>query len=298
VRYREYLPQPELRAYLDYYWVFETQEGDDLFLRDKFMPETHPFILFQVIGGYRRLEATDRGAFSPIVVSAGSHATEWVELSGRSLSVGVRFRAGGARAMRLFAPGELGGLRSFEDGWARRLAERLASAPVHSDLSIFVPILNDTFRSMMLAIPEGKGEDKIHRFRSVTTGIYRKAGQISIDDMAATYGSSGRHLERACLEYSGYTPVQYRALIRCEIARAVLFASERPNQADLAYALGFCDSAHFCRTFKQWSGLSPGGYARFCSPYRTLMRGHDSMIHLWEQAGAFNPSESVRTGGE
>jgi AraC family transcriptional regulator len=53
-----------------------------------------------------------------------------------------------------------------------------------------------------------------------------------------------------------------------EYAYNELIATDSPI-VDIALATGFCDQAHFCRTFKRLTGMNP-------SELRSLQRPHPS----------------------
>ncbi len=80
----------------------------------------------------------------------------------------------------------------------------------------------------------------------------------SADDIAARLHMSKRTLQRR-LEEGG---LSFQALVdrvRAEKARA-LVRDESLKLADVAYRLGFSDVSSFSRSFRRWTGVSPGRY--------------------------------------
>ena len=107
--------------------------------------------------------------------------------------------------------------------------------------------------------------------------LVRRAGNSSLDELVSVYGRSARTFERACRRETGYAPSEYRALVRCDLARSALCALQSPDLSALAHAVGFCDLPHFCHTFKRWSGITPLGFHRFCEPFRRLLGGSEAL---------------------
>jgi AraC-like DNA-binding protein len=86
------------------------------------------------------------------------------------------------------------------------------------------------------------------------------AAPPSLVRLAAELGTNRFALIRGFKQTFGITPHAFVLRLRVERARERLAQGARV--ADLALELGFADQAHFCRTFKRVTGLSPGRYAR------------------------------------
>ncbi len=76
-------------------------------------------------------------------------------------------------------------------------------------------------------------------------------------ELAARVGLSAGHLDRLFVQGCAVTPRAYLQKRRLESARAAL-GDENATVKQVAYALGFGSAAHFCRWFKQATGLTPG----------------------------------------
>ncbi len=76
-------------------------------------------------------------------------------------------------------------------------------------------------------------------------------------ELGALVGLSAGHLDRLFVQGCGVTPRAYLQKRRMESARAALTDVNMPVK-QVAYALGFGSAAHFCRWFKQATGMTPG----------------------------------------
>ena len=81
---------------------------------------------------------------------------------------------------------------------------------------------------------------------------------LSLEDICAAADLSASHLIRAFKEEYGHTPHTYQLNCRIEFCRAQLRAGH--SLADVAFAAGFSDQAHFQRTFRRFVAATPGRY--------------------------------------
>lgn len=85
--------------------------------------------------------------------------------------------------------------------------------------------------------------------------------QFREKEVGALVGLSAGHLDRLFVQSCGLTPRAYLQKRRLESARAALTDHNVPVKK-VAYDLGFGSAAHFCRWFKQATGLTPGQMQR------------------------------------
>ncbi|MCW4469952.1 AraC family transcriptional regulator [Flavobacterium sp. MFBS3-15] len=90
--------------------------------------------------------------------------------------------------------------------------------------------------------------------------IRRSKGNISIGEVSNSIAVSMRQLQRGFKESMGTSPKGYLRIIRFRNALTALEDVHR--WADITYALGYADQAHFIREFKEFSGEAPNGVIR------------------------------------
>jgi AraC-like DNA-binding protein len=81
---------------------------------------------------------------------------------------------------------------------------------------------------------------------------------LSLDEICMEAGLSASHLIRAFKEAYGLAPHAYQLNCRIELGRSQLRAGRAI--ADVAFATGFADQAHFQRVFKRLVAATPGQY--------------------------------------
>ncbi|MGV8939789.1 MAG: AraC family ligand binding domain-containing protein [Allorhizobium sp.] len=83
---------------------------------------------------------------------------------------------------------------------------------------------------------------------------------VGLQQLAAIAGLSRAHLIRAFRREFHITPHAFLTDVRIRQARALLCLGRSP--ADVAFACGFADQAHFSRHFKARVGVSPGQFRK------------------------------------
>jgi AraC-like DNA-binding protein len=98
---------------------------------------------------------------------------------------------------------------------------------------------------------------KLHLVEAVKDYIQRHMDQpVSLEQLSKITNESPHYIIRAFRELTGQTPVQYLHYIRICSADELLLHSDM-KLTEIALYLGYCDQAHFSRTYKRISGRTP-----------------------------------------
>ena len=104
-------------------------------------------------------------------------------------------------------------------------------------------------------------QEYTRRIHKVQDYIEQHIGQaMSIEDLANAAGFSKYHFSRIFQSMLHESPAQYVNRIRMEYALFLLAHRTDKNMTDIAFELGFTDSAVFSRAFKNFYGVSPREY--------------------------------------
>lgn len=82
---------------------------------------------------------------------------------------------------------------------------------------------------------------------------------FSVGELATHLRLSPSRFRTWFLQETGYTPIQFIAHRRIDLAKVQLLKTQR-SCTDIGLNLGFCSSAHFASTFRRHSGLSPHAF--------------------------------------
>jgi AraC-like DNA-binding protein len=285
--YREFAPCAALQPYIRAIFSFTPGAEDRspsrrtseylLFTGDAicppFLADGHAclsFTLGAVCHADGRWRATPEGSAGR-VIGAVTHAdSSSVE---RPSMIGAYFRAGGLAAFTSIPAHEFTDRAvPVQDVWgptAAGMPVRLAGETEGARI--------DTFEALLI----GRLHDPHRPHASVdvprlAASIEQRAGRVTVEQAANTAGISRQHLTRLFRERVGVTPKLYARLARFQSGFAHARSGEPNGGACAALALGYADQSHWIAEFKEFSGLTPRGFAarRWFHPFveRVLRR--------------------------
>ena len=85
--------------------------------------------------------------------------------------------------------------------------------------------------------------------------------KFSLESTAKSFGMDKYKFLRLFKQETGLTPNNYVIVRRIEQAKTMI-SQKRGDLMDIAISSGFYDSAHFCREFKKYTGVTPSAYKR------------------------------------
>ena len=101
-----------------------------------------------------------------------------------------------------------------------------------------------------------KGKLSSHQLRQVIDYVRSSIHTvISLEGLASTIHLSIFHFSRLFKNTLGVSPYQFVLQLKIEYAKRLI--KQKQPIGDIAYKLGFTDSAHFCNAFKKITGQSP-----------------------------------------
>jgi AraC-like DNA-binding protein len=172
---------------------------------------------------------------------------------GQALCMQVDFTPLGARRFLGVELGALVGgihdLAAIVGASADRLEERLHDAPDWPQrFSIVESLLAERLSR------HGAG----HRLvEAAWVEIERRRGNIRVGDLAARLDCSRKHLVALFRREIGLPPKTFARILRFESAVDAMRQGRFRSLADLAFACGYADQAHFTRDFSQFAGEPP-----------------------------------------
>ena len=230
MRYVEYAPAPDLRAWVDRYWLLE--DGNPQSAPQAVLPDGHPewvIHLAEPFAGQGACLAIGQMT-GPVLLRAG----------GPISAFGIRFRPAGAWAFHRCDQAEL--------------TERIL------DLSSIAPRWREQAGN---GDPVRATDAVLRSLKPVSERRVAPAADLllsghSVDAVAHECNWSPRQLERMVLSRTGIPPAMLRRLGR--FRRAVRLRSAGLSWATVAAAAGFADQSHLIRDFRRFTGTTPAGF--------------------------------------
>ncbi|MER8234706.1 helix-turn-helix domain-containing protein [Streptomyces sp. NPDC094049] len=259
VRFRRHTPAPELRPYLEHYWLIDWNLDQPYVSR--LVPHPSVNVVFQ---RYGPIGAPTASAYASAEVSGIGHGLFTQELAESGRVCGAQFRPGGFRP---FAPAwpvsvwtgrrvPAAGVFPQGPGSPDPLSRILSPDADHARVAAL-----DAFLLAHGPVSDPAADRAMELVDLIRTD--RTVRRVS--RLAASSGLSARSLQRLFASHVGVGPkwviLRYRvheALERADAARA----PEGPDWAGIAAELGYSDQAHLVRDFTATVGVPPTAYAR------------------------------------
>lgn len=238
-------------------WGLETP-GDESATREpriqRILPDGRAEIIFHLADPFCEVEA---GAPQAAALTSGQLTRGICLKPGRRIrTVGIRLTPAGARALLQTPQHQLLDRIEPLDAVHRPLARRLE--PALSGAAPIDSVLDALARALTAEQPRLPRLEALAAFRLVE----RRAGLLTVDDVRAETGLSGRTLERTFLDLAGVSPRLYLRLVRFRHAVREAEAKRGRRWTDVALACGYYDHAHFTRDFTSFAGCPPSEWLR------------------------------------
>ncbi|MFD4375475.1 DUF6597 domain-containing transcriptional factor [Streptomyces sp. NPDC058486] len=267
VRFRRHVPAPELRPYLEHYWLIDWALPEPYVTH--VVPHPSVNVVFQ---RYGPLGAPSRLARPAGEVSGIGLGLFTKRLEGEGRVCGAQFRPGGFRP---FAPAwpvsAWTGRRvplhdAFPDAEARPGGGLAGGTTGPAVLSAVLSPDDDHARvaaldAFLLAhgpVPDPAADQAMELVELVR--VDRTVRRVA--RLARLSGLSARSLQRLFASHVGVGPKWVILRYRLHEALERAEAGAAPDWAGLAAELGYSDQAHLVRDFTATVGLSPTAYAR------------------------------------
>ncbi|MEU4495390.1 helix-turn-helix domain-containing protein [Streptomyces sp. NPDC023998] len=253
VDFRRREPAPELRPYLEHYWLIDWDLAEPY--ASHVVPHPSVNVVFQRYG--------DEPAWGEVAGVGLGLFTQ--KLQGRGRVCGVQFRPGGFRPFARRRP--------VSDWTGQRVpvGDVLAGADARTAGAIVGPEAEDArvaaLDGFLLGL-EPAADPQALRAMTLVDLVRTDRTIRRVSELAAAEGVSARSLQRLFAAYVGVGPkwviLRYRiheALERAESGEDPAVEGA-PDWAELAAELGYSDQAHLVRDFTATVGVPPTAYAR------------------------------------
>ncbi|WP_326670643.1 helix-turn-helix domain-containing protein [Streptomyces sp. NBC_01257] len=244
VRFRRREPAPELRPYLEHYWLIDWDLPEPY--ASHLVPHPSVNLVFERYAGC----GDEESGFAEVSGIGLELFTQ--KLEGRGRVCGVQFRPGGFRP---FAPD-----RPVSEWTGRRVPAPEVFEPPAPPSAVLDPEQEDArvaaLDAYLLALgPEP--DPQADRAMALVDLVRTDRTVRRVDDLAHAEGLSTRSLQRLFATYVGVGPKW--VILRYRIHEALERAESDPevDWAGLAADLGYSDQAHLVRDFTATVGVPP-----------------------------------------
>jgi AraC-like DNA-binding protein len=256
MNYTEYKPNKSLSEYIQLIWIAESESADDLYPREKILPDGIVEIVFHFADPFVTYNIKGEKMKQPkgFAVSQMKNFIE-IESDGIIGFVSVRFYPWGAH--HFFDKS----LSTFIDDTID--IEFLWPNDFQSILQAMQGIDNDKRVSIIqnfLEIQLKKHKKETLSIDNTIKFIRDTKGEHSIEELCKKLNVHHKKLERGFVNTLGVTPKVFSKTTRFLHLCHHLDEYENLTMTQLAHRLGYYDQAHFIKDFKAFSGITPKEY--------------------------------------
>ena len=255
MRYQEFLPAPELRQYINCYYVIE---GDSEVCESRIVPDGCIEMIFHFDRGSRRYLPDGRVEMMPQMLISGQIARYFImKKPANSGAIGVRFYPWGAAPFLRIPASHLNEHRpSQEDIFGssiKELHDQVYSAPCCTEsirrIECFLKriLQNSRFQKESYAI-------KAARL------ILTNRGTIRSDQWMRPFSISQRRMEQQFLDVVGLSSKFFSRIVRFQNLLQSILHKRKISLTGMAMKFGYFDQAHMIHDFKFFTGQSPKEY--------------------------------------
>lgn len=268
MNYQQIQPPDRLKNYVRYFWVLESKEGEGRVKTVRPITDGCPGLFF---------EQAETGTFSdqegkllPALFLYGQ------TIRHRELRTSSTFKAIGACLHPVALKGIFGldaheltdacvDVNALADPRGFGLAEQLGSAPSTRHQ---LALLSAYLRANAEANPNRLDPVTECALKHLITG----QGRSSVKALLDTLNVTERSLERRFKHSVGISPHLFARICQFQASLHQLRTRQYGKLSDLAYEQGYADQSHFIRTFKEFTGFTPGQYGKqAASPAENLI---------------------------
>lgn len=257
--YREFVPSPPLRPYVECFWIARSEARRSPGPREILLPDGTTQLLLSFGGAYERFEDPVVGRGARV---AGSHIVGmrtrgvFIEQEGGEDVFAVRFRAGGLFSLLRLPMVEVvhrsvpldDVLGAFADELEARVFEAFTSEER-------VRVAEHALLTQLQ--PGGKGTGSEERVRQAVQRIYIARGALPIDRLARELGLGYRSLDRAFNLHVGIPPKRLSRIVRFNYALSLLQRGGGLSHSRVAQEAKYADQAHMIRDFREFTHTAP-----------------------------------------
>lgn len=255
--YKEWHPAAELSPFIKCIWVLERD------YRGPFPDHEHLWAdangeLILTRGSPYFLKNAGRKRVLPAAFVIGPFTRSFdLHSAGKTALVGVRFFPWGFFAL------------------SRQIVADLVDKilPAHAVFGVEIDALADRLAEAdRVARVESVGEwletrarqDRLRQCATlpIARRIVEQHGKLPIARLADEFSTTPRRLERLFRMETGLSPKQLSRIVRFNHAKQLIQDTPDIELADVAYAAGYSDQAHFSKTFKEMFGITPRTFKR------------------------------------
>ena len=254
MNYQEIRPQAPLSRYVECFWSLRGNATTAAPISQSIYPDGCMELIFHCADSFNRYSSRGMWELQPRQFLVGQMKRPvLLQPTGRVDVLGIRFQPAGAYLFLTIPTRDLMGrfvrLDELENPIFRELGVRIWDAATVSER---ISLLERTLTKQLANAPRS---DWI--VEAAVEIVLRWRGCVSIGQITAALGISGRQLERKFSVWVGICPKMFCRIIRFQHIFHAVEQQDVRRWAEVALACNYYDQAHLIKEFKEFSGQTP-----------------------------------------
>ncbi|WP_256009086.1 helix-turn-helix transcriptional regulator [Desertivirga xinjiangensis] len=241
MQYKEILPVPALRQFIDCYWVLKNNDKETY--RNRILPDGCVDIIFNFGESCKVENHTLQHSNTYLVGAMTSYQISYI--SPNADLIGIRFKPFGFNCLHNFCS-----LHEITDAtieFDRKLAPDFLKVSKFS-----YAYLNEYFSAKNIS------RENLSPLPRIINDIQNKSGRVGVEELIDQCCITARQLERIFKKEVGLTPKKFISIIRNKSAmRELQQRSPGTTLLHIALKYGYYDHSHLCKEIKKFSGQTP-----------------------------------------
>jgi AraC-like DNA-binding protein len=251
MEFRQIPPPEQLRNYIRYFWVAESQPTDFSSTSFRTIADGCPGLIFQHQDEGVLFQNDKRLPPAILYGQATRHAE--LKINGRFHTIGIFFYPHALKSIFGLDAGELTDTcidLSLLAGNRFPLATRLTDAGS-------VQLQIETLCAFLITQLNKHTHHADQRMEHALNRIKAANGNISVKTLREELQLSERSFERRFKQHVGITPKLFARISQFQAAMELLRQEDYNKLSDIAFENEYADQSHFIRAFREFAGSSP-----------------------------------------
>lgn len=239
--YSEIKPHAALQLYIDAYWISENTANT--VQQTKILPDGCVDIIFNLEDDYRSESGTILMKSESVHFVGTMMRHKAYCAIGKTKMLGIRFKPAAFAYFFKFPP-----LSEFTD---QNIELQTTMLPTIHHIDEHTKGYLDNFFLNRLSPPK-------YAILPITNQIRNQQGLVKVNELAKTYFTTTRHLERHFQNSIGVSPKEFIRLVRYQFTHhKIKNNTSGKSLATIAFESGYYDHAHLTNEIKKFTGAAP-----------------------------------------
>lgn len=280
--FKEILPCIPLRPFINCFWYYDETKTESDFLKERVIPNGCIELIFHL--GDRVIRTTDKkSGLNPRFNFVGqkTHAY-FIQPTGNTRIFGVRFYPHTATFAIPIPLAEMNNLvlpmdnlyGSKINGLAQQIYDLQTSDKI-------IPIIEPFF---LKALGNYQLDYNHQRSLFAVKEILKNRGIIKIETLAQKLDISCRYLEKVFKQFTGIPPKLFSRITQFQAIFEIIHQQPALNLTQIAYLNNYADQAHFTRSCKQFTGVTPKEFLKEARPMIENFEKEENISYLFNLA--------------